>query len=200
MPGFSSVDSIRPIVFSSIRWPLVIVICAGLLLLASTFGSLWLWVLTPETTPASEVAPADAVVIFVGGRGERLHTARELLDAGVADTLVIPNGLEADDRSLRRSCRDARRFEVLCPATTSIDTGGEARAIAVLARERGWDRLVMVTSNYHVARARLRLERCFEGDIEAVDAGTWSTRRQLVRNVVREWFGHVEARTIERSC
>ena len=195
----ASASSLRSAVIGPARRRILIV--AGVLAMGvAGLGSLWTWVLSPETTLADDVEPADAVVLFVGGRGERTFTALSLMDAGVADTLVIPNGRQAGARELRRLCRRPQDFDVLCPDTDSVDTGGEARAIAAVAEERGWERLVMVTSDYHIARARLRLERCYPGEIQAVAAENWATRSQRLNSHVREWFGHLEARTIERGC
>lgn len=50
--------------------------------------------------PTDDVDTVDAVVIFAGGRGERLERAEKLMDEGVAPVLVIPNGLAPWDTLL----------------------------------------------------------------------------------------------------
>ncbi|MEL7206632.1 MAG: YdcF family protein [Actinomycetota bacterium] len=177
-------------------WSAVVVFAAA----GTVAASFWRWVVRAPNTPVGQVAPADAVVIFVGGRGERLERARELLEVGVATRLVVPNGTAVEDPELRDFCRQRHPFEVICPAVTSHDTGGEAQAIAALATEQGWRRLVMVTSGYHLGRARLRLARCFDGEIQAVGTEHHLPPLILARTMAREWLGHIEARTVERSC
>jgi uncharacterized SAM-binding protein YcdF (DUF218 family) len=160
----------------------------------------WRWTVGPATTPVDAVEPADAVVLFVGGRGERLTTARELLERGVADVLVIPNGYGPDWPEADEICRAATDLEIICPVPEPNNTRGEAHAIATLAAERGWDRLVVVTSTYHVARARLMLERCFDGEVVAVGADPDLSFGDWLSRVNHEWFGHLHARTISRRC
>ncbi|MEM9133917.1 MAG: YdcF family protein [Actinomycetota bacterium] len=163
--------------------------------------SAYVWIADYDDTPVDEVGPADAVVVFVGGRGERVETAEALMAAGVADTLVLPNGAEIRSRRTRQLCAATDLpYEVVCDAPDTADTGGEARLFRRLAAERGWDRLVMVTTSYHVSRARLRLGRCFDGEIVVVAASTRANPAALVRNLAHEYLGHIEARTIERSC
>ncbi len=49
-------------------------------------------------------------------------------------------------------------------------TVGEAETIARLARARGWNRIDVVTSEYHVVRARILVERCYHGQLRVVGA------------------------------
>ncbi len=174
-----------------------VVLVVGAVSLISAYS----WIVDVDATPVDEVGAADAVVVFVGGRGERVEVAVELIEAGVADTLVLPNGANIRSRRTRQLCADPDLdYEVICDAPDTADTGGEARLFTRLATERGWDRLVMVTTSYHVGRAQLRLERCFDGEIVVVAASNRANPAALVRNLVHEYLGHIEARTIERSC
>lgn len=161
----------------------------------------WRWTISPSSTPASSVASADAVVMFVGGRGERLLQAAELMNAGVADTLVIPNGTVEGWPDANRFCREqVPNIRVICPTPYPDDTRGEARVIAELAQVEGWDRLVMVTSEYHVSRARLKLKRCFDGELTTVAAKEADSLATAAGRNVREMLGHIEARLFERGC
>ena len=58
----------------------------GVLLLA--FMS-WRWFVRPTVDQPDR---ADAIVLFAGGRGERLRLALDLVDRDVAEHLVLPNG------------------------------------------------------------------------------------------------------------
>jgi uncharacterized SAM-binding protein YcdF (DUF218 family) len=139
----------------------VVALLTGFILLTAT---LFVW---PAT---DEVRPVDAVVLFVGGRGERLALAEELMGDGVAPNLVIPNGLVAEWPEGNRACTEDRPYEVYCPRPEPDNTVGEARAIAALAREESWATVLVVTSTYQLSRAGLLLGRCFEGEVLTVGA------------------------------
>jgi len=159
------------------------------------------WIIAPGSTAAEDVEPADAVVLFVGGRGERLLKAAELINAGAAEVLVIPNGTIPGWSDANRFCLDETPgIRVICPTPYPDDTRGEARVIGELARVEGWDELIMVTSDFHVSRARLKLRRCFDGVITAVAAEPEVTFWTSVGRNLREMGGHFEARALERGC
>jgi uncharacterized SAM-binding protein YcdF (DUF218 family) len=139
---------------------------------------------------------ADAVVTFRGGRGERLDTAVGLMQAGVAKHLVIPGGMEPSWPQANRLCRGRASFDVDCPNPDVGTTRGEARAIAAIAAREGWDHVVVVTSTYHVTRARVLLSRCFGGKVDAV--GLTITR--FVSRVTHEWAGMAEAMLVNNGC
>jgi uncharacterized SAM-binding protein YcdF (DUF218 family) len=61
---------------------------------------------------------------------------------------------------------------VICFSATS--TRGEARIVSRIAHERKLRSLDVVTSQFHVFRARRIFERCFDGDLHMVGSGqTW---------------------------
>ncbi len=166
------------------------------------------WTLVPATVPIDEVEPADAVAVFAGA-SERLPVALELMAAGRAPVLVLPNGMRDGWPQANELCPAAvgggnggaeLGFEVVCPVPDPITTQGEARAIGGVAAERGWGSIVAVTSTYHVARAELLLGRCFPGRIQPVAAPrplTRATRWQVTRH---ELAGHLGHRLLLRGC
>lgn len=151
------------------------------------------WFVFPPTVDVDEVGEADAVVMFVGGRGERLDTAHALMDRGVAPVLVIPNGRAPEWPEANVLCRGDAPFQVLCPDPQPDTTRGEARAIADLAASHGWSKLVAVTSTYHVHRASLLLDRCHDGTITMVAAPTGLDPIAWVTRLAHEWVGTVGA-------
>lgn len=102
---------------------------------------------------------ADAVVVLAGDH-LRLGKALELMTRRVAPTLVISDGLAPGWREANRLCRGGARFRVVCFRPKPYSTRGEARAVARMAAARGWRSVVVVTSTYHVTRARLLFDRC----------------------------------------
>jgi uncharacterized SAM-binding protein YcdF (DUF218 family) len=150
--------------------------------------------------PAHVASRVDAVVMFVGGRGERLATAEALMDDGAATVLVIPNGEVDGWEAGNRACREERAYTVLCPFPDPDTTRGEARLIANLARKEGWDELALVTSTYHLTRATLLLDRCFDGRIVAIEAPTDLNPASWAARIGHEWVGWGTASVLQRSC
>lgn len=173
---------------------------------ALTLGAVLVMLLIPATArlfvwPSTDSPKgADAVVIFAGGRGERLSTAERLMQAGLARNLVVPNGTAPEWPAGNRACSDALPYEVYCPRPDPDTTRGEARVIAALAREEGWRRVIIVTSSYQLSRARLLLERCLEGEVLAVRAQPELSASAWARRVGHEWLAWAHAMTITRRC
>lgn len=178
-----------------IRW--IVVAAVGFVIFLS-----WSWGMNPSTTGIDDIHKGDAVVLFAGGRGERLQQALVLMEIGKADVLVLSNGnLDGwtDANDLCSGVVD-RGFEVLCPTPDPDSTRGEARVFGELAEKRGWSSLVMVTSDNHVNRAKLLLSRCFDGHVDAVGATAELSLPGTAKRVTHEFLGHVLARSLARSC
>lgn len=140
---------------------------------------------------------ADAVVVFFGGE-DRAPAAAGLMTTGVADTLVINHGLKNGRLAEAFSplCNDPTLdYEVVCIVAEPSNTIGEARAFAELAADRGWTTLIAFTSDFHLTRAQLHLERCFDG---SVGAQAVTSDRQT--NDGREASKLALAWTIRRGC
>jgi uncharacterized SAM-binding protein YcdF (DUF218 family) len=177
-----------------IRRAIVIVVALTLVIGGVLTAGMFLW---PKTSKPSR---ADAVVMFVGGKGERLDTALSLVRKGVAPNLVIPNGLRPTWPQANRLCNGSSSVKVWCPNPDPDTTRGESRAIAGLARQHGWRHLVLVTSTYHVSRARVLLRRCFGGRLDAVAADPDLTVPRHVLRITHEWAGMAEAVLVNRAC
>ena len=169
---------------------LAVVGAAGLLLTL-------LWFVFPWTQDATTVPRADAVVLFAGAT-QRLDTAVELMENGVAPSLVIPNG--TDYEYAEDLCEGEATFDVVCPVTDEVTTTGEARAIGRLAGERGWSRLIAVTSVYHVHRASYLLGRCFDGPFDVVTPPQDLGVREWIDKIPHEWAGFLGAVVVQPAC
>lgn len=173
-----------------------IALTAGIFVIVSliVIGRLFVW---PSSSSPGEV---DAVVVLSGGEGERVAKGLDLMEAETADTLVISTG-NRQSRGWRTKgpvCRNGGGddFTVICLESARGDTAGEAEAISALARERGWTTMALVTSDYHLYRARLRFDRCFDGTVVPVAADA----RPALDSIVHEVLGTVEAYVLERGC
>jgi uncharacterized SAM-binding protein YcdF (DUF218 family) len=172
----------------------VLVSVVALIVFALATARLFVW--PPEGAPAR----ADAVVIFAGGSGERLARAERLMADGLALNLVVPNGTTPEWPAGNRACSEDRSYEVFCPVPDPDTTQGEARAIAAMAEEKGWSRVIVVTSSYQVTRADLLLGRCLHGEIRTVRAEPKLSLFAWAKRVAHEWLAWTHAMTIERGC
>jgi uncharacterized SAM-binding protein YcdF (DUF218 family) len=141
---------------------------------------------------SDDVGQADAVVVLAGGDGERLDHALDLMDEGVARTLVASTGPD-------RLCGAQLAYEVICFLPDPSNTRGEVEQIAELAEEHGWQRLVLVTSTYHATRAELLLDRCYPGAVAVSAAAPNKSTLGWLGAITHEWGGLAEA-ALERSC
>ncbi len=154
------------------------------------------------------LAPADALVVLAGGRSERLDHGLRLAAEGVAPVLVISNGADPTWPEANAVCRGdgptgvPAGVEVLCPRPEPQRTAGEAAMIAGLAAERGWHRVVVVTSDFHARRTGLWFGRCAQGAYEVTVVGVDSAYNpaRVWGLALREQVGLMAAVSVQRSC
>jgi uncharacterized SAM-binding protein YcdF (DUF218 family) len=142
---------------------------------------------------------ADAVVVLSGDRDYRLPRALRLIRNDVARALVISDGRDPRWPQANRLCDGAARgFRVFCFRPDPYSTTGEAEAVGALARRQGWDSIVVVTSTFHVYRARMLFERCLPGRVDAV--GAHYKLRYLPTALFWETGKLVYALAVRRDC
>jgi len=141
---------------------------------------------------ASTPAHADAVVVLAGGDGERLDKGLALVRDGLAPNLVVSTPPD-------RLCTNHYEFEVYCFLPDPDDTRGEAEAVGRIATREGWHTLVLVTSEYHATRARLLLQRCFDGTVDVSTAHSGKNPISLLWAIGHEWGGLIES-ALHQEC
>lgn len=118
------------------------------------------------STASGANSPRQADVLFVlGPPNERLEYAKQLMDQGVADTLAVSVPRSIDDEPRPALCDEQRPYRVFCFQPNPFTTQGEARALQRLSRENDWNSAMVLTGQFHVARANVILHRCYEGDL-----------------------------------
>jgi uncharacterized SAM-binding protein YcdF (DUF218 family) len=134
------------------------------LALAWAVAAAVLFVWPPQHVPGH----ADAVVVLAGGRGPRLARGLALVRRGVAPVLVVSDAWAATWPEGNRLCAGRPApAPVVCFHPDPYATRGEAEGFARLARARGWKSVLVVSSRYHIARARMLFERCLQGTVYA---------------------------------
>jgi uncharacterized SAM-binding protein YcdF (DUF218 family) len=153
--------------------------------------------------PSAETGPprhADVVVVLSGATN-RLPPAVALIRRGVAPVLAISSVGESPNWPLAdRLCRAKRdgAAQVICFAAEPYSTKGEAETVAKLARTHGWRSIIVVSSSYHLTRAKLLFDRCFHGRISLV--GVSSTWWRLPLEWATETGKLFVQLTAERGC
>jgi uncharacterized SAM-binding protein YcdF (DUF218 family) len=152
-----------------------------------------LFVWSPWASSAPE--HADAIVVLSGDR-RRLEPGVDLFRRGVAPTLAISSVQRT--RHWTAALRLCKEADVVCFDASPYSTQGEARAVARLARERGWRSVVVVTSRFHVTRARMLFRRCYHGTLDVVPVG--STWWRLPEEWASETGKLIVQLTVQRGC
>jgi len=152
-----------------------------------------------HSTPAPDPGRAQGIVALTGGSNRRLQAAMDLLQDRRGRRLLISGVYRKTTREQIR--QDARA--VAAPiydccvdlGFEAVDTLGNARETAEWARARGYDRLIVVTADYHMPRALLELKGAmpkvrltpYPVPTDDVDARTWWRSAQGVRLMAIEY-------------
>lgn len=189
----------------------------GLLLAGSFLGVLLLaFVLAGEiyeyqdTVDGVHLPPIDAVVCLAGGRG-RIAGAGDIwyryVDAGLRPVPILyVSGMGPQSTwavfndQLRRGVRDVIRPENVVLETESFNTDANARWLLRYAKERNWRRILLITSPYHMKRAKFIFEKQSASSVqdleiqtlsifqEPFEPGEWRSNLHGIRVTVTEYL------------
>jgi uncharacterized SAM-binding protein YcdF (DUF218 family) len=135
----------------------LIAVCAILVILGG-FAEFWR---QSASLKGPDKADAEGIVVLTGGP-ERISTAIRLLENKAAKRLLISGvhpqttarqlrQITGTERDLFRCCIDLDK--------RAADTRGNAVEAAEWARDKGFTRLLIVTSDYHILRAMKEFSR-----------------------------------------
>ncbi|MGF1463622.1 MAG: YdcF family protein [Maricaulaceae bacterium] len=117
--------------------------------------------------PRSSV-PADAIVAFTGGSGQRIAAAMELLETGRGARLLVSGVNPAVSRRdvARLAGGDAAVFDCCVDLGRDAEnTVGNAEETALWVERRRFDSVILVTSDFHMPRAMLMLRSALGPDV-----------------------------------
>jgi uncharacterized SAM-binding protein YcdF (DUF218 family) len=153
---------------------------------------------------------ADAILVLGDDNfaGERASRSAELYRAGWAPLVVASGRLLRSYAGVAELIR--RDLETRDVPTTAIlqfphqasNTREEAEALRELAVDRGWRRILLVTSNYHTRRARYIFRRVLPPQVTILmvsvrdadfDPDSWWESRQGRRLLLSETIGYLAA-------
>lgn len=141
--------------------------------------------------------PADAILVVGGDAPQtRYREGLALARQGFAPHLLLSNPAGQVDEYCGS---DGPGFSVECFAPDPGTTQGEARELGRLARERGWQTVIVVTYKPHVSRARYVMSQCFSGELVMVGVPTRLSVPYWAWMYVYQGAGFVKA-FVQRGC
>lgn len=147
--------------------------------------------------PQDDELVAPAAVVVLGGPAAERTALGQSLAAEHDARLVLSASAQWFGRQAGLHCGD----EVWCIDPVPVTTRGEARTVADLAHEQGWEEVAVATSRHHTARARILFRQCLGHRVRVVgvehaDGSWWADTYGQVREVI----GIVAALTVQRAC
>ena len=139
---------------------------------------------------------SDAIVVLGGNGAGPFDEGVALARAHDAPTLVLSL---LPQYSCGPSLPQDPSVHLLCFRANPQSTQGEGRAIAHLAAVHRWDRVIVVMPTTQASRARLRIGRCYPGQVLEVGVqppGFWA----WVRGIAYEWPALMKALVLQPGC
>lgn len=152
------------------------------------------------STPA-DPQEADAIIVLTGGQS-RLGAAFDLLESGKGRRLLI-SGVNpaARGEDIRAAAGAGKELFACCVDIDyeALDTIGNAAESAKWASDHDFERIIVVTNNYHMPRSLLEMRR-FLSETELVpypvvntplDNGGWLTKPDALRVIFTEYTKYI---------
>ncbi|HWD54701.1 MAG TPA: hypothetical protein VG346_06245 [Acidimicrobiales bacterium] len=143
---------------------------------------------------------ADAIVVLGGHGAPAFDKGVALANQGYAPYLVL---------SLQtwQSCQPYQAYlavhlphvQVRCFKANPQTTQGEARSIEAFAKKLDWKRVIVVLPTTQASRARLRIGRCYPGQVLEV-AFSPQGIGQWIEQFAYEWGALFKALVLQPSC
>jgi uncharacterized SAM-binding protein YcdF (DUF218 family) len=107
------------------------------------------------------LAKVDAIVVLGGEHDGREAYGLRLAEQGYARTVLLSDPYGTRDPVMKKACRPRTDIEVICRPPVPSTTRGEALMTRVLAEQRGWRSVMIVSWRYHLPRARRIFDQCY---------------------------------------
>ena len=154
--------------------------------------------------PAAEPARADAIVALTGPSAERVNAAIRLLEQDKGQRVLISGvNREVRRQELRALTPGSNRLFNCCVdlGFEAEDTIGNAQEIAAWADAKGYDSLIVVTSDYHMPRALTEIRAAAPGveltpyavETPSLDNSRWWKAAVTARRMTLEYMKYLAA-------
>ncbi len=170
------------------------IVAAVALVLVLAFVALTLRLFVfPDLNPPQR---SNAIVVLGGNGAGPPDKGEQLAREGYAPVLVF--SISQYERCYP-GLAGIPHVRIQCFVANPATTQGEARAIAHLAALHHWTRVIVVTPTTQATRARLRVGRCYPGqvlEVASAPPGLWA----WVRSITYEWGALLKALVLQPSC
>jgi uncharacterized SAM-binding protein YcdF (DUF218 family) len=167
---------------------------------AAALYGLGVWLFLVHKDDRLPTHAADAVVVLAGS-SHRLPVALDLMHHHAAKTLVVSETSRSDDVARYTFCHGPKPkgYKLICAQADPFSTRGEAELVGQLASRNHWLSVIVVSSRYHLYRAKVLFDRCTSATIivRGTDADPW-WRKALA--IPLEWVKLARADTLQRAC
>jgi hypothetical protein len=141
---------------------------------------------------------SDAVVVLGGSNTAAPPEGLKLVEEGYAPVVAysLAPGVPCVASAVKRVDPSAK---VICFYAEPQTTQGEGRSIKHLAALHGWKKIIVVMPIPQASRARLRIGRCYSGQVLEVGVepqGFWD----WIRELAYEWGAMVKAEVLQPTC
>jgi len=147
----------------------------------------------------NKVTKVDAMVVIGPPDDDRLDEARTLLARGISTQLVISIPAYNFFGAKRLCATPPAGVTTHCFDPNPGTTKGEAEEVRRLAAQFHWNSILVITSKYHVSRARMIFDNCIVGRVEVVSAHKSISPTDWAFQYVYQTAGYVRAFT-QPSC
>ncbi len=143
---------------------------------------------------------SDAIVVLGGHGVPAFDQGVELAKEGYAPDLVLSLQTWMHCQPYK-SLLAAKlpRVKVMCFTPNPQTTQGEARSIAQLSKQLDWKRIIVVVPTTQATRARLRIGRCYAGQVLEVGFSPQGIGEWLSQ-FVYQWGALAKALVLQPSC
>lgn len=145
--------------------------------------------------PAMGMPARVSAIVMLAGPGDRLETALQLARQRRAPMLVVSRGHDGYGSMCPPKIPG---LTLICFDPSPSSTRGEAQFVGRLAKRYHWHSIVLVTTRAQDTRARIRVERCFSGEIFVVAAPQSSY--DWPYEIAYEWGAMFKALVLQPSC
>ncbi len=157
-----------------------------------------------STAKVPNTASADAIVVLTGGQA-RVREGLRLLEEGHADRLLISGvhpGTTREQLAVVTSSTMPLEKASVDLDRVALNTAGNAMETAVWVQKNGFNSLLVVTSAYHIPRAKAELSDVLP-DVDLIaypvfakglDLDTWYRKPATIRLLMREYVKYILAR------
>ncbi|MEM1364153.1 MAG: YdcF family protein [Pseudomonadota bacterium] len=160
--------------------------------------------MTSGVTPPAQIESADGIVALTGGVDRIKHAVKLMQSNGEQRLLITGVNPQTDLDAIART-NDLDDAVLTCCVDidrTALDTIGNAKAATMWADERGYQTLVVVTSNIHMRRSLLEFSRAMPNatllpePVQVYDLSglNWVQQPDVWRALLTEYGKYIGAR------